>query len=203
MSYTEALGSAPAPTSDLQVKAYPKGGAIVWASYQSPSSNATLQSLQRELNRFGFGLSVDGVIGAATVNAVATVAARYKTSQLGNVASNLAGIASGGAERVATKGQYALYFVSLLADHFASGSSGSSSGTTTKPPRSSGGITPPIIAQPPTAPVPDYTASASPAIGEMGPVGKVIMGAGLVVCGALILKEMKKGKKGARAARRR
>lgn len=195
---TAALGAVPPPTSDLQVKKYSSG----WASYQSPASNEALRGLQAELNRFGAGLSVDGVIGASTVAAVSRVANIYSggSGVYADIARNLAGIASGGAERVAVKGAYARYFVSVLADKYAAGygptreqvataerESGSSSS-------GGGGYTPPVIT--PGQPI----IAASPGIGEPN---KAIMAAGAVIVGALIIKNLRKGKRGgARSTRR-
>lgn len=199
MSFIQALGMAPAPVRDLQVKGYPNG----WASYQSPYSNDVLKGLQRELNRFGSGLSVDGVVGASTVSAVKRIGEQFRYSSYGTIATNLLNIAAGGPQMVATKGEYARYFISLLADKFATGSSGPTPDQVASADRASGGsssgggggYTPPVVVTPGT-PITAAMPAAAP--------NKMLMAAGAVIVGAIIIKEMRKGKRGGgRATRRR
>lgn len=195
--FVQALGMAPAPTRDLQVKKYPNG----WASYQSPYSNEVLRGLQRELNRFGAGVAVDGVIGTGTVSAVRRVAETYRSSSYGTIAANLGTIAEGGAELVAKKGEYARYFLSLLADKFATGSSGPTAEQRESADRASGGSSsggsvyvPPVVT--PGTPIVSAMPAAEP--------NRMLMAAGAVVVGALIIKQMRKGKRStARTTRRR
>jgi hypothetical protein len=83
--------------SDLSVKPYVVSGVNVWASYQSPTADTEIKRMKQELNRFGSGLDVNGMVGPKTTSALKQIASRYSGAQglTGAKVRRLAQIAAG------------------------------------------------------------------------------------------------------------
>lgn len=105
---------------DLSVKSYVVSGVTVWASYQSPSADAEIKRMKQEINRFGAGLDINGMVGPKTTSALKQIASRYSGAQdlIGAKVRELARIADGGEEKVAKRAHEVWDFVYDMAEWY-------------------------------------------------------------------------------------
>lgn len=118
MPYYSDLGAL-TPGADLPVKAYVVSGTTVWGSYQSPEANNILITLKQQINRFGAGLDVNGLIGPKTVDAIKHVVASITpSSPQWDKGVALAHMAAGGPESVAKQALVAWSYVKDIGDEY-------------------------------------------------------------------------------------
>jgi hypothetical protein len=105
---------------DLSVKSYVVSGVTVWASYQSPAADAAIKRMKQEINRFGAGLDVNGLVGPKTTSALKLITSRYSGASglTGAKVRELASIAAGGEQMVAKRASEVWSFVYDLAEQY-------------------------------------------------------------------------------------